>query len=85
MKQFIYTITDPNGVHARPAGALVRRAKDFASNLTVIFGEKNADAKKLFAVMGLGVRQGYEITVTAEGEDEEAAVQAMEAFLKDNL
>lgn len=85
MKTFTYTITDTVGIHARPAGALVKEAKKFASSLTAAKGEKKADLKKLFAVMGLGVKQGETITVAAEGADEAAAAAALEAFLKENL
>lgn len=85
MKEFTYVITDTEGIHARPAGELVKKAKEYASSVTVIKEEKKADAKKLFGLMGLGVKQGMEITVQVEGEDEEAAAAALEAFLKENL
>ncbi|MDE7277161.1 MAG: HPr family phosphocarrier protein [Lachnospiraceae bacterium] len=85
MKEFTYVITDAEGIHARPAGELVKKAKEYASSVTVIKEEKKADAKKLFGLMGLGVKQGMEITVQVEGEDEEAAAAALEAFLKENL
>lgn len=85
MKEFTYTITDPEGIHARPAGELVKKAKEFTSAVSIFKDGKKADAKKLFGLMGLGVKQGMEITVQAEGEDEEAAVAAMEAFLKENM
>lgn len=85
MKEFTYVITDTEGIHARPAGELVKKAKEYASSITIIKEEKKADAKKLFGLMGLGVKQGMEITVQVEGEDEEAAAAAMEAFLKENL
>lgn len=85
MKEFTYVITDAEGIHARPAGELVKKAKEYTSSVTVIKEEKKADAKKLFGLMGLGVKQGMEITVQVEGEDEEAAAAALEAFLKENL
>lgn len=85
MKEFTYTITDPEGIHARPAGELVKKAKEFTSAVSIFKDGKKADAKKLFGLMGLGVKQGMEITVQAEGEDEEAAAAAMEAFLKENM
>lgn len=86
MKEFTYVITDSEGIHARPAGELVKKAKEYASSVTIIKEEKKADAKKLFGLMGLGVKQGMEITVQVEGEDdEEAAAAALEAFLKENL
>ena len=85
MKEFTYVITDKEGIHARPAGELVKAAKEYQSSVTIIKDEKKADAKKLFGLMGLGVKQGMEITVQIEGEDEDAAVAALEAFLKENL
>ena len=85
MKDFTYVITDAEGIHARPAGELVKAAKEYASAISIIKDGKKVDAKKLFGLMGLGVKQGMEITVQAEGEDEEAAAAALEAFLKENL
>ena len=55
MKEFKYIITDPEGIHARPAGELVKAAKGFASAIKITKGEKSADAKKIFGLMGLGV------------------------------
>ncbi len=85
MKTFAYAITDPAGIHARPAGLLVKEAKKFESKISVAKGVRKADLKKLFAVMGLGVKQGETITIEVEGADEEAAAAAVEAFLKANL
>ncbi len=85
MKTFSYTVTDELGIHARPAGALVKEAKKFESRLSVAKGAKKADMKKLFAVMGLGARKGDVLVVEAEGADEAAAAASVEAFLKANL
>jgi phosphocarrier protein len=85
MKKFNYTITDEVGIHARPAGLLVKEAKMFTSDIKVTKGEKSADAKKLMVIMGLGVKKGDEITVSAEGEDEEEAAAKLEDFFKNNL
>lgn len=85
MKEFTYVITDTEGIHARPAGELVKKAKEFTSMVSISKDGKKADAKKLFGLMGLGVKQGMEILVQTEGEDEEAAAAALEAFLKENL
>ncbi len=85
MEEFTYVITDKEGIHARPAGELVKLAKSYASSVSVIKEGKKADAKKVFGLMGLGVKQGMEITVQVEGEDEETAAAALETFLKDNL
>ena len=86
MKQFQYVITDPVGIHARPAGLLVKAAKALDSTVTVEKVEgKSSAATKLMAVMGLGVKGGDTVTVTVEGGNEEASLQAMEQFFRENL
>ncbi len=86
MKQFTYTITDPIGIHARPAGMLAKQAKEFADTvITIEKGGKAAKASQLMKVMSLGVKQGEEVTVSAEGANEDAAIEAMENFFKANL
>ncbi|MCX4370670.1 MAG: HPr family phosphocarrier protein [Dysosmobacter sp.] len=86
MKQFTYTITDPVGIHARPAGLLAKAAKALDSTVTITkAGGKAAAATKLMAVMGLGVKTGETITFTIEGGNEEASAAAMEQFCKDNM
>ena len=85
MKSFTYVVKDELGIHARPAGLLVKEAKQFASTITLECGEKKAAAKGLMGVMGMAVKQGNEVVVTAEGEDEDAAIAALEAFFNANL
>lgn len=85
MKQFTYTITDPIGIHARPAGLLVKTVKPFSSVCKITKGEKVCDLKKLMALMGMGVKGGDEVTITAEGDDESAAIEALEKFFGENL
>lgn len=85
MKSFDYTITDEIRIHARPAGILAKKAKEYASRITITKGGKTAEAQKLMAVMSLGVKKGETVTVSAEGEDEEKAVADMETFFKENL
>jgi phosphocarrier protein len=85
MKEIKYTITDPLGIHARPAGLIVKLAAGFKSAITLDNGAKKADAKRIMAVMSMGTKQGNEITVTVDGEDEDAAAAAIETFLKENL
>ena len=85
MKEFKYVVTDPEGLHARPAGILVKKAAEFQSKIMIDKAGKAADAKRNLGVMGLGVKKGEEVTITAEGEDEETAIVALEAFFKDNL
>lgn len=85
MKSFEYVVTDELGIHARPAGLLVKEAKKFGSTIMLKKEDKEADAKKLLAVMSLGVKKDMSVTVTVEGEDEEAAFEAMEKFFKEQL
>ena len=85
MKEFTYVITDKEGIHARPAGELVKLAKEYASSVSIIKDGKKADAKKVFGLMGLGVKNGMEITVQVEGDDEEAACEGIKTFLENNL
>lgn len=85
MKEFKYVIKDEIGIHARPAGQLVKEAKAFTSKITLEANGKSADATKLMAIMSLGVKNGSEVVVRAEGEDEEAAIAKMEEFMKMNL
>ncbi len=82
MKEFRYTISDKNGIHARPAGLIVQCAKGYQSALTLRLGDRTADCRKLFSLMQLGVKCGDEITVMAEGPDEENAVGELEETLR---
>lgn len=85
MKEFAYTITDEIGIHARPAGLLVRESKKFQSNITISYKDIIANAKSLFAIMGLGIKKGDTVTVTADGIDEADAIKDIELFFKENL
>ena len=85
MKEFKYTITDPVGIHARPAGILVKEAKKYTSTIMIVKGEKSSKATSLTKLMSLGIKQGDEVTVTIEGEDEENCAASMEKFMKENL
>ena len=85
MKEFKHVINDPLGLHARPAGMLVKAAAGLASTVTVTAPTGKADAKRLMAVMRLAAKQGMELTITVEGPDEEAAAASLQEFLKQNL
>ena len=73
MKEFKYVITDAEGIHARPATMLVKKAAGFKSNINIEAEGKKVNAKGVLGVMGLGAKKGAEITVTVDGEDEEIA------------
>lgn len=85
MKQFEYVIKDELGIHARPAGMLVKEAAKFQSSVKIDKNGKSADAKRLFAIMSLAVKNGDTVKVIVEGSDEAAAADAMQAFFKANL
>ena len=86
MKQFAYTITDPVGIHARPAGLLVKAIKALDSTITIAKADsRSAAGTKLMALMGLGIKQGDTVTVTVEGGDEESNCAALAKFFADNL
>ena len=81
MKQFEYVIKDELGVHARPAGLVVKAAKEFESEIVITKADKSANAKKLIALMGLAIKQGDRIIVKISGEDEDKAAAEMEKTL----
>ena len=85
MKECSYTIKDPVGIHARPAGNLVKKLSEFSSSSTISRGSDSCDGKKLLALMKMRVKVGETITLKFEGDDEEAACEAALAFLSENL
>jgi len=85
MKTYEYTINDELGIHARPAGLLVKEAGKYKCRVTISKGLKSADVKKIFGLMGLGVKCGETICITCDGEDEEEAVSAISALLQAEL
>ena len=85
MKEFTYTIKDEIGIHARPAGNLVKIAKESKSEVTMICKDKTADLKKIFSVLSLAVKCGDSVTVRVSGEDESEASQKLQEYLTENL
>lgn len=85
MKEFTYVITDPEGIHARPAGELVKVAKGFQCDIKLTKDGKSGDCKKIFGLMGLAVKNGNEVIVTFDGEDEEAAYEGVSKFMQENM
>ena len=86
MKEFTYTIEDELGIHARPAGLLSKLAKSFPDTVvTVTKGDKTVKATQLMKLMNMGIKKGDQVTVTAEGDSEEAARAALRDFFEENL
>ncbi|MCU1669170.1 MAG: fruB [Blastococcus sp.] len=75
-------ITDPLGLHARPAAQFVEKARTFASDVTLDKDGTSANCKSLLSILKLGVTQGTEVTVTASGDDEQGALDALLALLQ---
>lgn len=85
MREFSYTITDPEGIHARPAGELVKAAKEFNSIIKISKDGKEGDCKRIFGIMGLAIKKGMEVKMTFEGDDEDKACEVIQNFMKENL
>ena len=85
MKTFTYTIQDEVGIHARPAGLLAKKAKEFQSAITLEKDGTSVNLTKLMAVMGMGVKHGDTVTVSIDGTDEETAFAELQTFFQQNL
>ena len=85
MKSFSYTVKDELGIHARPAGMLVKEVKNFKSKVTLEKDGKVIDATRLMAVMSMRVKKDQTVTITVEGADEDAAYDALKSFFETNL
>ncbi|ENH96906.1 phosphocarrier protein HPr [Gracilibacillus halophilus YIM-C55.5] len=76
------TITDETGVHARPATVLVNKAGSFTAEMTLEYNSKSINLKSIMGVMSLGIPQGAEIKITADGSDEQEAIDAVYDVIK---
>lgn len=75
------TISNPTGLHTRPAKKVVSEAKEFESEITLKFGEKEANAKSLLKLMKLGISQNHEVEIVCDGPDEVKALEHIKNFL----
>lgn len=73
-----------NGLEARPVAVLVQKASMFDSEIYIEAEGKKVNAKSIMGMMSLGLNMGEEVTVTANGEDEEAAVANLENYISGN-
>ena len=85
MLSFTYTIGDEMGIHARPAGLLVKKVKELDSKVTIRKGEAAAEGARLMAIMAMGIKCNDEVSIEIEGGDEEASLAAVKAFFEENL
>jgi len=85
MESFEYTVTAEHGLHARPAGLLVNHARTLSCRVQVKCGEKQADATRIIALMGLGAVRGDTLTFVLTGEDEKGCAASLAAFCREHL
>ncbi len=85
MVTFDYIIKAEHGIHARPAGELVKKAQSHRCGITLRHGERHADLKKLLAVLQLGVPQGATVSIECDGADEEAAADDIKSYLQQHF
>ncbi|MCD7777303.1 MAG: HPr family phosphocarrier protein [Clostridiales bacterium] len=85
MREFEFTVTETSGIHARPAGHIAARMKQFKAEITIEKSGKKANAKKIFEIMGLHIQIGDTVRVTVSGEDEERAFSEAESYLINNF
>lgn len=85
MSRITLTVNHSSGLHARPAALLVKTAKQFSSDITVSHNGKEANAKSILNILTLGVNQGSEISISADGEDTDEALAALEALIQGNF
>lgn len=81
----LVTITNASGLHARPAGMFVKKAAEFKSTVEVKAKGKNVNAKSIMGIMSLGLAQGDELTIVANGEDQENAVNALAELIQNGF
>ena len=85
MQTITLIINNPTGLHARPATLFTQTAAKFKSKITIKKGEKAVDAKSILKLLTLAVKQGTEVTLTAEGEDEAQALTALTELIASNF
>ena len=85
MRSFVYTVKDAHGLHARPAGMLVRFVQSLGDEVSIVKGEQRVGGTRLLALMGLGIRCGDTVTVEITGTNEEASERSLREFFEKNL
>ncbi|AGB41399.1 phosphotransferase system HPr (HPr) family protein [Halobacteroides halobius DSM 5150] len=85
MKKSVVMVNNETGIHARPASMIVQEANNFDSEVFIVKDDKEVSAKSIMGIMSLGVNQSTEVTIKAEGSDEEEAVQALVDLIEDGF
>lgn len=79
------TIQNPVGLHARPATFFIQKANEFKASIWIEMGERRINAKSLLGVLSLGIDKGTMVTLSAEGEDEEEAINGLVQLISSNF
>ena len=82
-KELSFVVSDPVGLHARPATILVNQASKFTSNIKLVYNDKEVNLKSIMGVMSLGVPTKATVTIVAEGDDEEDVVASIAKVIKE--
>ena len=85
MRTFSYKIKDSVGIHARPAGMLVKEAKKYNSTITIECNGRSVILTKLMMLMSMGIKCGETVNITVSGDDENVAADEIEKFFIENL
>lgn len=85
MAEKTFTITADTGIHARPATQLVNKAGQFESEITLEYNGKSVNLKSIMGVMSLGVGQGADVTIKAEGPDADEAMKELDGIMQEGL
>lgn len=79
------TIVNQGGLHARPATFFIQKANTYKSSIWVVKGDRRVNAKSLLGVLSVGIAEGMSVTLVADGEDEERALDGLENLIKSGL
>lgn len=82
MEKREFHIVAETGIHARPATLLVQAASKFNSDINLEYNDKSVNLKSIMGVMSLGVGQGADVTITADGDDAKEAIEAIADTMK---
>lgn len=82
MREWRCRIADSEGLHVRPASELMMQARKFRSQIRGDFDKRSADIKDVLEIMGLGAKQGDVVCFSADGPDEEEAIEAIRRIME---
>ncbi|MGZ3787346.1 MAG: HPr family phosphocarrier protein [Bacteriovorax sp.] len=85
MQTTIVKVLNDEGLHARPAGMLVKTASTFSSEIELSVDGDSANAKSIMSIMGLGLTKDTEVTITAKGSDAEAAIKELTSLFNNKF